>query len=257
MYSYTVSLLFSLAVKQPSQVGRDNLKSFYSKIRFNSKSKSDSPTGLLSQFVESFLHMHSVVMFNQKDTEEFTNMLSSANQLGTAISALILTQGKEGDDAETISKSTSSLLHITRTTLTRSITILLISIWIAGERLKDKANFNHRPLIISSQIHMYTYGFHLLTNVIRSIRQSLVQIKENVSATKYEKLDTLLEETLLPGLSIWSTFLYTNMTPFAQYCIASDREPEKKTLVKVSNNIIWISFTCDSHRYCSQFNRYF
>lgn len=236
--------MFSLAVKHPSSVGRDNLKSFYSKIRFSSKSKDDSLTSMISQFVESFLHMHRTVMFNQKDSEEFASTLSVAAQLGTALYALILSTIKEEqEDEASLSKSLTSMLHIMRTTLTRSITILMISVWIAGERLRDKTNYNVRPVILSSQIHMYTFAFKLLTDVYRSSRQALEQVKETLVAEKYCQLETMVDETLLPGLSIWSTFLFTNITPIAQYCMTAandvrNREPEKKTLVKSIQSLL-------------------
>lgn len=230
-----------MAVKHPSSVGRDNLKSFYSKIRFNSKPKesNDNVTSMISQFVESFLHMHRTVMFSQKDSEEFATMMPRAAQLGTTLSCLISAEDAQNQEGEeSVSKSTQSLLHIVRTTLTRSITILMISVWIAGERLKDKANYNIRPVILSSQIHMYTFVFILLTGVYRSSRQVLEQVKESLNPLKYQKLETMVDETLLPGLSIWSTYLTTNFSIIAQYCMTAsndtrNREPEKKTLVKV------------------------
>lgn len=236
--------MFSLAVKHPSSVGRDNLKSFYSKIRFSSKPKDNSLTSMVSQFVESFLHMHRTVMFNQKDSEEFASTLSVAAQLGTALYALILsTIEEEQEDEASLSKSLTSMLHIMRTTLTRSITILMISVWIAGERLRDKANYNVRPVILSSQIHMYTFAFKLLTDAYRSSRQALEQVKETLVAEKYCQLETMVDETLLPGLGIWSTFLFTNITPIAQYCMTAandvrNREPEKKTLVKSIQSLL-------------------
>ncbi|GAN08050.1 hypothetical protein MAM1_0187d07556 [Mucor ambiguus] len=228
----------SLAVKHPSGVGRDNLKSFYSKIRFSSKPKDDSLTSMVSQFVECFLHMHRTVMFNQKDSDEFASTLTVAAQLGEALSTLILTAIEDqGQEEAALPNSLLSMLHIIRTTLTRSITILMISVWIAGERLRDKANYNVRSVILSSQIHIYTFAFQLLTGAYRSSRQALEQAKESLVPDMYCQLETMVEEALLPGLSIWCTFLYTNTTPIAQYCMTAandvrNREPEKKALVK-------------------------
>lgn len=224
-------------MKYPSSVGRDNLKSFYSKIRFNSKAKDESMTGMLSQFVESFLHMHRNVMFNQQDSEEFASMLPIALQLGATLSSIILAEDK---DETFLSKSTQSTLYIVRTTLTRTVTILMISIWITGERLKDKANYNVRSLILASQIHLYTFVFKLLTGVYRSSRQALEQIQDSMNVEKFKKLEAMLDEALLPGLSIWATYLYTNTTAIAQYCMTAandvrNREPEKKILLKVCN----------------------
>lgn len=227
-----------MAVKYPSSVGRDNLKSFYSKIKLSTKPKEfhEDATSKISEFVESFLHMHRTVMFNQKDPEEFAAMMPLSNQLGTTLFSII--QAEE-DEEPNLSKSTSALLHIVRTTLTRTITILMISVWIAGERLKDKVNYSIRPIILASQIHMYTFVFHLLTGVYRSSRQALEQIQDTLQPEKFEKLESMVDETLLPSLSIWSSYLYTNITTLAQYCMTAtndvrNREPEKKDLVKVS-----------------------
>ena len=58
----------SLAMKHPSTVGRDNLKAFYSKIRFSSPDKtvqSESGTKMISQFIEWFLQTHKQAMFGE------------------------------------------------------------------------------------------------------------------------------------------------------------------------------------------------
>ncbi|KAI8098403.1 uncharacterized protein B0P05DRAFT_582736 [Gilbertella persicaria] len=233
----------SLAVKQPSSIGRDNLKSFYSKVRFNlSKPQQDTMTGMISKFAESFLHMHRTVMFNHKDPGEFNAMLSIASQLGAALSTLILSVRDE-EEEKTLPKSTHSSLHIVRTTLTRTITILMISVWIAGERLKDKANYAARPVILLSQIHMYTFAFKLLTSAYRSSRQAFEEVKDSLGADKYAKLETMVDDALLPGLSIWCTFISTNLTAVAQYSMTAtndtrNREPEKKTLVKSIQSLL-------------------
>jgi hypothetical protein len=171
--------------------------------------------------------MHQTVMFNKETTVDFSSMLPIASQLGATLSMIVAS-----DDLE----ASKSLLHIIRTTLTKSIAILLISIWITNDRLKNKANYNVRPLILASQIHMYTFAFNLLSGVYKSCSQSLEQIKDQPE--KYAKLATYMDESLSPGLSIWCTFLHTDMTAIAQYSMTAmsdtrNREPEKKTLVKV------------------------
>lgn len=221
-----------MAVKYPSSVARDNLRSFYQKIRFNSKPKDESTaTGLISQFVESFLHMHQTVMFNHDSNPNFSTMLPIASQLGNTVSMII-------SSAPTM-EDTKPLLHILRTTLTRSIAILLISIWITSDRLKDKANYHVRPVILASQIHMYTFAFNLLSSVYKASSQALEEVKDKLEPERYSKLTTYVDEALSPGLSIWCTFLYTDMTAIAQYAMTTmtdtrNREPEKKTLVKVN-----------------------
>lgn len=59
----------SLAMKHPSTVGRDNLRAFYSKIRFSTQKEPDvkSGTKLISHFVESFLQLHRQVMFGGEE----------------------------------------------------------------------------------------------------------------------------------------------------------------------------------------------
>ncbi|GAA5806632.1 hypothetical protein HPULCUR_012175 [Helicostylum pulchrum] len=235
----------SLAVKYRSSVGKDNLKSFYSKIKLNTKPKDHQPedaTSQLSQFVELFLHMHRTVMFNQKASEEFATMMPLSNELGTTLSFII--QSEQNEDP-CLSKSTTSLLHIVRTTLTRIVTILMISIWITGERLKDNEEYALRPVILASQIHMLTFTFHLLSGVYRSSRQALEQVRESLNAEKYEKLESMLDEALLPGLSIWASYLSTNTTALAQYCTTAsndvrNREPEKKDLAKSVQSLLSI-----------------
>ncbi|KAI8091832.1 hypothetical protein BDF21DRAFT_310643, partial [Thamnidium elegans] len=234
----------SLAVKYKSSVGKDNLKSFYSKIKLNTNPKDDheDATSKLSQFVELFLHMHRTVMFNQKTSEEFATMMPLSNQLGTTLSFIIQSEQNEEPG---LSKSTTSLLHIVRTTLTRIVTILMISIWITSERLKDNEEYPLRPVILASQIHMFTFTFHLLSGVYRSSRQALEQVRESLNAEKYEKLESMLDEALLPGLSIWASYLSTNTTAIVQYCITAsndvrNREPEKKDLAKSVQSLLSI-----------------
>lgn len=67
----------SLAMKIPSKLGHDNLKSFYSKVRFmnpsstsqqqNGDDDSNKPSILISRFVESFLQMHQIILFQNSD----------------------------------------------------------------------------------------------------------------------------------------------------------------------------------------------
>lgn len=57
-------------MKYPSSVGRDNLRSFYSKVRFSSQKDAkdqndESGTKLISRFVEGFLQIHKQAMFEE------------------------------------------------------------------------------------------------------------------------------------------------------------------------------------------------
>ncbi|CEG76876.1 hypothetical protein RMATCC62417_11709 [Rhizopus microsporus] len=104
----------SLAVKHPSTVARDNLKSFYSKLKLNSvKSNNDdpSPISLISQFVESFLNMHKTLMFNDSDDRDcFPDIQSTTTQLGQVIREIATRQDEK----------TNTALHILKTTITRT-----------------------------------------------------------------------------------------------------------------------------------------
>lgn len=46
-----------------------------------------------------------------------------------------------GEDVVNISKSTTSTLHVLKNTLTRVVSILIITIWVIGERMKNKGNY--------------------------------------------------------------------------------------------------------------------
>ncbi|KAI8997300.1 hypothetical protein BDB01DRAFT_30109 [Pilobolus umbonatus] len=235
----------SLAMKYPSSVGKDNLKSFYSKVRLSSKPKEITKnTSEISQFVESFLYVHRTVMFGGKESEDFSTITPITIYLASALSGIIKNVLEE-EDAISISKSTTSLLHILRTTITRTVTILLISIWITTEKMKNKANYDHRATLLSSQLYMYIFVFQLFAHVCKYARDALHEIKDNLSVDKYNKLDIMVEESILPGLGIWCTYIYTNMTPITQYCMTAatdtrNREPEKKILVKAIQSLLSI-----------------
>jgi hypothetical protein len=200
----------SLAVKYPSTVGRDNLFSFYSKIRLNPALKNTAEfTAIISQFVQSFLYLHKTLMFNEGDE---TDAKAISKQLSLALA----------------NASSSQHFHILRTTLSRTVNILIVSIWITSERMKDKANYSQRAVIQSCQIKMYIFVFHLFTHLYRQAS----------SESGDDKLDKSIAEAALPSLSVWATFLSYNITTISQYCSTAmmdmrNREPEKKELAKV------------------------
>ncbi|KAI8878948.1 hypothetical protein K501DRAFT_287620 [Backusella circina FSU 941] len=198
----------SLAVKYPSTVGRDNLYSFYGKIRLNPALKTNITefTAIISQFVQAFLYLHKTLMFNEG---EETDTRAVSRQLSLALA----------------NASGSQHFHILRTTLSRTTHILMVSIWITSERMKDKANYGQRAVIQSCQIKMYVFVFHLFTHLYRQ------------ASEMDEALDKSIAEAILPSLSVWATFLSYNITTISQYCSTAmmdmrNREPEKKELAK-------------------------
>ncbi|CAO3633194.1 unnamed protein product [Cunninghamella blakesleeana] len=240
----------SLALKIPSKLGHDNLKSFYSKVRFmNSSSASlqqnddddKKPSLLISRFVESFLQMHQIILFQNSD--KFPPL---SNGLELAMEQAINIITNNDSSKSTSIKNVSSILQIIRSTLTRTITILLISIWYINDRIKDKVDLTQRFEYQNLQMILLECGFKVITNVYKTAIQSLERIKKSESETSsLTTLENLVESTILPSLSIWSTFLYSNLEIISQYCYGADsrnvsplpttakpREITKKSLVK-------------------------
>lgn len=109
-------------MKHPSTVGRDNLRAFYSKIRFSTQKEPDvkSGTKLISHFVESFLQLHRQVMFggeelryglfildhNEKLNNDVYNSSLNvpASLLDTVISNVIATATAEDESSDDIPK---------------------------------------------------------------------------------------------------------------------------------------------------------
>lgn len=99
------------------------------------------------------------------------------------------------------------------------------------------------------QMILLECGFKIITNVYKTAIQSLERIKKSESETSsLSTLENLVESTILPGLSIWSTYLYSNLEVISQYCYGADgrnssplpttakpREITKKSLIKVIN----------------------
>lgn len=143
-------------MKHPSTVGRDNLRAFYSKIRFSTQKEPDvkSGTKLISHFVESFLQLHRQVMFGGEElryglfildhkeklnSDVYNSSLNvPASLLDTVISNVIATATAEDESSDDIPKVISSTLHVLKNMLTRTTVILVITIWHLGERMKNK-----------------------------------------------------------------------------------------------------------------------
>ncbi|CDH53656.1 hypothetical protein RO3G_15814 [Lichtheimia corymbifera JMRC:FSU:9682] len=224
----------SLAMKHPSTVGRDNLRAFYSKIRFSTQKEPDvkSGTKLISHFVESFLQLHRQVMFGG---EELSSLNVPASLLDTVISNVIATATAEDESSDDIPKVISSTLHVLKNMLTRTTVILVITIWHLGERMKSKGNASQWPQLQSAQMRILEYGFKIFTDLLKAV-ESASHAKDKMSEEKYNRLSYMVDYALLSGLSIWCTFLANNMHVISQYCTSTDmrgaRDNERRTLVK-------------------------
>ncbi|CAO3599292.1 unnamed protein product [Absidia cylindrospora] len=221
----------SLAMKQPSSLGFANLKSFYSKVRFTfSKPLTSDASGLadqmkapdcISHFVESFLQMHHAIVFQKNDS-----FPPISHGLGLAMTQTITALMTESGLDLTLMKNVSSIFHIVRSTLTRTITILLVSVWYMGEFMKAKANASHQPELQHLQMLLLDYGFDVLTNLFKTTTSILEQLnKEDAThdgSESIHSLSAMVDNTILPGLSIWCAYLYTNMDVIAQYCHGAD-----------------------------------
>lgn len=173
-------------------------------------------------------------MFNDSDDRDcFPDIQSITTQLGQVIREIATRQDEK----------TNTALHILKTTITRTVTITLISIWIAGERLKDKSNFALRPIILSTQVYLYTFVFILFRDLYRASRE----VFEKDTAEK--SLESVIEDTLLPGLGIWSTFISANFSSLLQHCLTSSsrvRDPEKKGLMNAVQSLLSLLITHSS-----------
>ncbi|KAI9490328.1 hypothetical protein BDB00DRAFT_557706 [Zychaea mexicana] len=236
----------SLAMKQPSSVGRDNLKAFYSKIRFsspdNSKAHSNesSSTKMISQFVESFLQIHKQAMFGDPHS-----IASTPDTLQTVVARIVSSVANQDE----INKPETSTVHVLKSMLSRTVVILIITIWDIGERMKNKGNLPQWTQLQSSHVRLLTLGFTLLSGLVKATTQEekgWADAKEKMTDTKYEQLSAMIENAVLSALSIWCTFLANNLPVIAQYCTPSSsagavdgrRDNEKKELVKMVQSFL-------------------
>ncbi|KAL0095928.1 hypothetical protein J3Q64DRAFT_1001243 [Phycomyces blakesleeanus] len=221
----------SLAMKFPSSVGRDNLYSFYSKIRFsNTKSPVKDDKGqaikMISTFVESFLQVHKEFMFAKNESSETfaVSAVEVSDLLDQAVRCIIQASCEETADS-LLPKQMSSAVHILKSTLMRTLTITFITVWNFGERMKEKANFSQRPRLQAAQVYLLTYGFRLLANLCKSTQSSVEEIKDRLDEEKHSQLKELLHSTLLPSVSIWCTYVFSNLSSISQYCTGAGATP--------------------------------
>ncbi|KAI8149280.1 hypothetical protein BJV82DRAFT_587353 [Fennellomyces sp. T-0311] len=228
----------SLAMKHASTVGRDNLKAFYSKIRFSSPDKAvqnESGTKMISQFIESFLQTHKQAMFGESNSvTTITN-----NTLDTVIARTVSSVAAQDE----INKANSSIIHVLKSMLSRTIVILLITIWYIGERMKVQGNPSQWTQLQSSQVRLLSLGFQLLAGLVKATHDGWTEAKEKMSEDTFEQLNSMMENAVLSGLSIWCTYLANNLPVIAQYCTSGAgadgrRDNERKELVKTVQSFL-------------------
>jgi hypothetical protein len=66
---------------------------------------------------------------------------------------------------------------------------------------------------------------------------------EQIKNTDDAAISSLVDNTILPALAIWCSYLYTNMDVIAQYCHGADgrntalqKETTKRSLIRVSGD---------------------
>jgi hypothetical protein len=85
------------------------------------------------------------------------------------------------------------------------------------------------------------YGFDVLTNLYKAAHATTEQMKKTSTDDMVETISSLVDNTILPALAIWCSYLYANMDVIAQYCHGADgrntalqKETTKRSLVRVS-----------------------
>jgi hypothetical protein len=139
----------SMAMKEPAAIAFDNLKSFYSKVRFSSTGAeyTSSPKSAdlraaarkqVARAVEKFLTFQREVMYSNGSSAEFPSLGSGATSSGSESWQVTMEQAtrtvfqtiKEDPD------QASSLLKLLRSTLMRITIILITTIWYLGRQQK-------------------------------------------------------------------------------------------------------------------------
>ncbi|KAI9321728.1 hypothetical protein BX666DRAFT_1905040 [Dichotomocladium elegans] len=218
----------NLAMKYPFPIGRDNLRAFYSKIRFSTNPKevnngsvsNSNGTKMISQYVELFLQLHKQIMFGNSGTEE----MSEYPILLDSVIRHIITIAADNPGDETISKTITSTIQVLKNMLSRTVVILVITIWDLGERMKNKSNLPQMSQLQGAQMRLLEYGFRLLQTLVRTTEDSWSDVKGKIPEEKYHRLTYMVEYALLSGLSVWCTYLSYNLPVIAQYCAMGQQQ---------------------------------
>ena len=86
-------------------------------------------------------------------------------------------------------------------------------------------------------------GFQLLAGLVKATHDGWAEAKEKMSEEKFEQVNSIVENAVLSGLSVWCTFLANNLPIIAQYCTAGAgadgrRDNERKELVKTVQSFL-------------------
>lgn len=103
------------------------------------------------------------------------------------------------------------------------------------------ANFSQRSDLQHLQMILLGYGFDVLTNLYKAAHAMMEQMKKTATDDSVETVSSMVDNTILPALATWCSYLYTNMNVIAQYCHGADgrntalqKETTKRSLVRVS-----------------------
>ncbi|RUS24462.1 hypothetical protein BC938DRAFT_473542 [Jimgerdemannia flammicorona] len=217
-------------MKHPSTVGRDNLRSFYTKTKFPEddaiiagKAKEDGNERVrkaLEQFGYAFLRAHKGLVFGEvREQQQSRNSAvppattaDATTSVTVALSVLVesVLGAPSPPDPDAVGASIAK--DLLRMTITKAIAILIATVWDLGERAKDtKAPTATRHHLRTSQSQTITLAFDLLAPFDLPAPTAPATASNCI---------------LLQPLSIWCSFLAHNHDLLAQiYALARRSEP--------------------------------
>lgn len=87
------------------------------------------------------------------------------------------------------------------------------------------------------------FGFKLFADLFKMMQSTWPPLKENMDADQAIRIEDLMDTAILPGVSIWCTFFFSNLPLMAQFCTVNAnteirsgvraRESEKRQLIRV------------------------
>ncbi|KAH8551163.1 hypothetical protein BGW37DRAFT_52242 [Umbelopsis sp. PMI_123] len=216
----------SMAMKEPATIAFDNLKSFYSKVRFSSTgAESTSSPKLADQraaarkqvarAVEKFLTFQRVLMFGNTISKEFPSLNSASTSGGSESWALAMEQATRAvfqtikDDVD----QASSLLKLLRSTLMRMTIILIITIWYLGRQQGIQKGQEDQPNIQAAERKLLIQGCVLHTGINMAI-QDILMSQDPAS----EGIVKDAQKAIVTATSIWACYLATNLTMVTKCC---------------------------------------
>lgn len=101
-------------------------------------------------------------------------------------------------------------------------------------------NLSQWTQLQSRQIHVLTFAFKVISALYQNIQKAQEELKDQFEAYRYEHMCDMVDKAILPGVSMWCTFLAYNLPLLAQYCAGANaegrniRDNDKRELVKVN-----------------------